>query len=424
MGLADYSYYLRAESGDTTPHDELGVSGNLSGGTITLQDLGGGDFSWRVAGVSSVDVPNHEVKGNVAASGVTIAMRIAIPTMGTGDFDVLVNYAIALGQSHGFRLGKAGANLNVQLFDPDNGTMAQTASFSIGSTLRTLVMRLSVGLDSGADVSQVWLSGLESVGTDPDYESDPGNLSNSARTLAYIVVGGDDEVIDVLDLVLWPEELPDADCAALRDNGIRATLDALPADPPDAPTAGAVTNVTHNSATINWTDNSDDETGFKVEYGVSSGGTVASWSAAPGSPTAANATSLGLAGLTPEETYKGRVAATNDSGDSSWVETAEFTTEAAPAVGTKGVIIDLGAGAANESGIYVRYQDDDTGGSEPDYTDESASADAQGRIVLNLASVTALNMGDEGFVLAFKQGADRTDDLIAGGRVPIVDISE
>lgn len=206
-------------------------------------------------------------------------------------------------------------------------------------------------------------------------------------------------------------------------SGSQFTTDAPP-PPPDAPTIGAVSNLTHNSVTINWTDNSDNETGFKVEYGVSSGGTVASWSAAPGSPAAANATSLGLAGLTPEETYKGRVAATNASGDSSWVETAEFTTEAAPAVGTKGVIIDLGAGAANESGIYVRYQDDDTGGSEPDYTDESASADAQGRIVLNLASVTALNMGDEGFVLAFKQGADRTDDLIAGGRVPIVDISE
>lgn len=206
-------------------------------------------------------------------------------------------------------------------------------------------------------------------------------------------------------------------------SGSQFTTDSPP-PPPDAPTIGAVSNLTHNSATINWTDNSSDETGFKVEYGESSGGTVSSWSAASGSPAAAGATSLGITGLTPETTYKARVAATNASGDSSWVETAEFTTEAAPAVGTKGVIIDLGAGAANESGIYVRYQDDDTGGSEPDYTDESASADAQGRIVLNLASVTALNMGDEGFVLAFKQGADRTDDLIAGGRVPIVDISE
>src|SRR5690606_34405234 len=48
--------------------------------------------------------------------------------------------------------------------------------------------------------------------------------------------------------------------------------------PPDAPTIGAVTNVTHNSATINWTDNSADEDSFKVEYGESSGGTVSSWS--------------------------------------------------------------------------------------------------------------------------------------------------
>jgi hypothetical protein len=106
-------------------------------------------------------------------------------------------------------------------------------------------------------------------------------------------------------------------------NGLLVTQPASGASsPPTAPTIGSTTSITQTGATINWTDNSADETGFKVEYAVSP---YSSWTAAT---TAADATSYALTGLTPGVTYKARVAATNLDGDSDWVETAEFTTTA------------------------------------------------------------------------------------------------
>ncbi len=107
-------------------------------------------------------------------------------------------------------------------------------------------------------------------------------------------------------------------------NGLLITQPASAgASPPTAPTIGTTTSITQTGATVNWTDNSADETGFKVEYSASP---YSSWTAA--TTTAANATSYALTGLTPGVTYKARVAATNLDGDSAWVETAEFTTVA------------------------------------------------------------------------------------------------
>ena len=49
MGLQDYTYRVKAQSGDTTIHDEEGVSGDMSGGTQTLVDMGSGDYAWQIA---------------------------------------------------------------------------------------------------------------------------------------------------------------------------------------------------------------------------------------------------------------------------------------------------------------------------------------------------------------------------------------
>lgn len=109
------------------------------------------------------------------------------------------------------------------------------------------------------------------------------------------------------------------------------------ASAPSAPSGVTVGSVGPTSATVSWTDNSGDETGFKVETSPSP---FSSWTADSGSPAAADATSLGLTGLSTGTTYKARVAATNGSGDSSWVESAEFTTTSAG----KGRALLLGVG--------------------------------------------------------------------------------
>lgn len=121
------------------------------------------------------------------------------------------------------------------------------------------------------------------------------------------------------------------------DLGLIAVAVQAGASAPSAPSGVTVGSVGPTSATVSWTDNSGDETGFKVETSPSP---FSSWTADSGSPAGADATSLGLTGLSTGTTYKARVAATNGSGDSSWVESAEFTTTSAG----KGRALLLGVG--------------------------------------------------------------------------------
>lgn len=142
-------------------------------------------------------------------------------------------------------------------------------------------------------------------------------------------------------------------------------LNDAASSPPAAPTIGTTTAISNTGATINWTDNSADETGFKVEWSPSP---YSSWTPASNSPAAANATSLAITGLTAATTYKARVASTNANGDSAWVETATFTTtntvkklklkidaSAAGATGISGVVwaAQVGAIAGAEIGEFT-----------------------------------------------------------------------
>jgi hypothetical protein len=76
-----------------------------------------------------------------------------------------------------------------------------------------------------------------------------------------------------------------------------------------APADAVTATVSGTSVALTWTDQSIDETGFKVQYKTSAKG---SWTSA--STTAANATSYTIAGLTAG-TYWIRVIATNTYGD-------------------------------------------------------------------------------------------------------------
>jgi len=115
--------------------------------------------------------------------------------------------------------------------------------------------------------------------------------------------------------------------------GIGVTNDAATADDweggdfttvgPDAPTGVYTDTPTRNGFTVHWTDVSTTETGFKVETAPSP---YTTWTAASGSPAAANATSLVITGLSEGTSYKVRVAATDGVDDSAWVESSVVIT--------------------------------------------------------------------------------------------------
>jgi hypothetical protein len=100
--------------------------------------------------------------------------------------------------------------------------------------------------------------------------------------------------------------------------------------PPNAPTIGTTTGITSSGATINWTDNSGDETSFTVQLETPSG--AGNWTNATGAtnPTAANAVSFVTTGLAASTEHRPRVRATNVVGDSAWSTGSAFTTSAAP----------------------------------------------------------------------------------------------
>ena len=94
------------------------------------------------------------------------------------------------------------------------------------------------------------------------------------------------------------------------DSAYSSDVTVTTGEPPVAPTALKVDELTKNSVKITWTDNSTNETGFKMERKTGSG------SFTQVSTTNSNITTYTTTGLTANTTYTYRVRAYNASGDS------------------------------------------------------------------------------------------------------------
>ncbi|GAI00348.1 unnamed protein product, partial [marine sediment metagenome] len=93
-------------------------------------------------------------------------------------------------------------------------------------------------------------------------------------------------------------------------------------EPPDAPSNLIATAVSSSQIDLAWTDNSDDETGFKIER--SPDGTTY----AEIGQVAADVTTYESTGLDPETEYFYRVRASNAGGDSTYSNVDSATTQA------------------------------------------------------------------------------------------------
>jgi hypothetical protein len=103
-------------------------------------------------------------------------------------------------------------------------------------------------------------------------------------------------------------------------------LNSAPPTPPAAPTALSATAVSSSQINLAWTDNANNEDGFKIERCQGAGCTSFAQIATVG----ANVTSFNNTGLTASTSYSYRVRANNSAGDSDYSNTASATTQAAP----------------------------------------------------------------------------------------------
>jgi hypothetical protein len=108
-----------------------------------------------------------------------------------------------------------------------------------------------------------------------------------------------------------------------------ASARTLAAAPPPAPSGLTATAIGSSQVNLSWTDNSSNETGFKVERATSSGGP---WTQI--GTTGANAASFADTSAAASTTYYYRVRATGATGDSGYSNTATAMTQALAPIGS------------------------------------------------------------------------------------------
>jgi hypothetical protein len=112
-------------------------------------------------------------------------------------------------------------------------------------------------------------------------------------------------------------------------NEANATTQAPPPTVPAAPSNMTATATSSTQVSLSWTDNSNNETGFKLEGKT---GATGNWTQI--ALVGANVTSWNGSGLTPNTQYFFRVRATNAAGDSAYSNEGGTTTKPALLVGT------------------------------------------------------------------------------------------
>jgi hypothetical protein len=124
------------------------------------------------------------------------------------------------------------------------------------------------------------------------------------------------------------------------DDFVLEELSSTP--PPAAPSNLAATATGNSSINIAWTDNSTDETGFKLERKTGAGGTYAEIAGS----IIANTTSFNNTGLAASTTYFYRLRSYNGSGNSSYSNEVSATTSALPPPAAPSALAAIASGTS------------------------------------------------------------------------------
>lgn len=260
MAVNDYIYRLKAMPGDTAPHDELAVSGDLGTGiTAALVDRGSGDVAWRFsAGRTAIAIPGTAVNMTTAGTGMTMAFTVKMVNSGTTAYRTILNVGpdqlpadhASASTSPGFSFARHGST-SVRATAVD---ATYTNNITSGADDRTYVIRFMVNKSGTSEGLSIWAydpanptvpvlvnSQLVTVGT-----------SNSGTWDTFSIDCGTGVIVEIKDIVVWPNEKTDAECEALAVN-LRGQLDSV-ADTEAPVFTGTMTSntITSSGFTVDW----------------------------------------------------------------------------------------------------------------------------------------------------------------------------
>jgi hypothetical protein len=163
-------------------------------------------------------------------------------------------------------------------------------------------------------------------------------------------------------------------CALLVTGGTLSALTEL--IPPTAPSNLSAGSASETQINLTWTDNSSNESGFKIERKKGAGGTYSEITT-----VGADVTSYNDTGLSEATSYYYRVRAYNSAGNSSYCDEANATTYPAAPSG-------LSASAASSSQINLSWTDNSSGESGFKIERKTGSGGTYSQITTVSANVT------------------------------------
>jgi hypothetical protein len=215
-------YRLKPESGDTSPHNEIGGGSILSGGTIALVDRGSGDYAWQFSGTDSTATGvSKTLTPADAAGGMTMAVTIKVVTNPTVDFTRYIQFQKTTDPNVFMGMTQNGANAVRGRYI--NSGSSNTAFSGVGATEFTFVHRIKT---NGASASsfESWKKTTGRVGVTPDVTG--STVVDLTNTFATLLVGGlNNVVLQIKDWIIWDRELTDTECANVADD-LRGIVDA------------------------------------------------------------------------------------------------------------------------------------------------------------------------------------------------------
>ena len=213
-------------------------------------------------------------------------------------------------------------------------------------------------------------------GTEYQYMSGTSMAAPHVAGLAGLIWGNNSglAMTEVKDIILNSVDSKDSLTDKTTTGG---RINAFNALPPLAPGGLAATTASSSQIDLSWTDNSSNETGFKIERKTGSGGTYAQIAT-----VSADVTSYSSTGLSEATTYYYRVRAYNSAGNSNYSNDSNATTcPAAPS--------GLSATTASSSQIDLSWTDNSSGESGFKIERKTGSGGTYAQIVTVSADVTS-----------------------------------